>query len=222
MALSNPSMLTIYTIPTSLYCAKLRILLRHKNLEWQELPPPGGYGSAQYKTIVPSGNLPAMDDGGLVLADGEAIAEYLDERHPLPPMLPHDPAERAKMRERSRFHDTRLEPALRALFGSIKPQNRDAALNARQSATLSEKLGQLARLLDARPELPFGLGDCGYPITFAWMDALTPPLSLTITWPETVVAYRAGVEAEPAVSAELAAYLPILQDWLERTAGSTS
>ncbi|MDP3523260.1 MAG: glutathione S-transferase family protein [Hoeflea sp.] len=215
-------MLTIYAIPPSLYCAKLRIVLRHKRLEWRELPPPGGYGSADYKQIVPSGNLPAMVDGDLLLADGEAIAEYLEERHPQPPLMPEDPTARAKMRERGRFHDTRLEPALRALFGSIEPHNRDTDLNVRQSALLSEKLGQLARMLEAGPELCFGLGDCGYPISFAWMDALTPPLSLAITWPDTVVAYRARLEAEPAVAEELAAYRPILHGWVERTAGSAA
>ena len=60
-------MLTVYTIPVSLYCAKLRITLRFKALEWHEIPPPGGYGSAEYKTVVPSGNLPALRDGDLLL-----------------------------------------------------------------------------------------------------------------------------------------------------------
>jgi glutathione S-transferase len=215
-------MLTIYAIPPSLYCAKLRIVLRHKNLEWRELPPPGGYGSAAYRQVVPSGNLPAMLDGDLLLADGEAIAEYLEERHPEPPMLPRGAVERAKMRERGRFHDTRLEPALRALFGSIAPDRRDATLNDRQSALLSEKLGQLARMLEAGPELAFGLGDCGYPISFAWIDALTPPLSLTVAWPEAVLAYRARIEAAPAVAAELASYRPILDGWVQKTAGTVA
>lgn len=215
-------MLTIFAIPPSLYCAKLRIVLRHKSLEWRETPPPGGYGSAAYKQVVPSGNLPAMIDGDLLLADGEAIAEYLEERHPEAPLLPRAPADRAKMRERGRFHDTRLEPALRALFGSIEPDCRDAALNARQSAILSEKLGQLGRMLETGPDLSFGLGDCGYPITFAWIDALTAPLALNIAWPEPVIAYRARIEAEPAVAAELAAYRPILRGWVERTAGSAA
>lgn len=213
-------MLTIFTIPTSLYCAKLRIALRHKNIEWREVPPTGGYGSAAYKKIVPSGNLPAMLDGDLLLADGEAIAEYLEERYPSPPLLPQGPADRAKMRERGRFHDTRLEPALRALFGAIEPGKRDASLNARQSIALSEKLGQLGRMLEAGPALSFGLGDCGYPVTFAWIDSLTQPLSLAVEWPQSIVAYRARIEAEPAVVAELAAYRPILDDWVARTAGS--
>ncbi len=212
-------MLTIYAIPPSLYCAKLRIVLRHKNLDWREVPPPGGYGSAEYKRIVPSGNLPAMLDGDLLIADSEAIAEYLEERYPEPPLLPQAVADRARMRERGRFHDTRLEPALRALFGSISPSSRDAALTARQSALLSERLGQLGRMLEAGPDLCFGLGDCGYPITFAWIDALTSPLSLAIAWPESVAAYRARIEVEPAVAAELESYRPILRGWVDRTAG---
>ncbi|MEM6624117.1 MAG: glutathione S-transferase N-terminal domain-containing protein, partial [Pseudomonadota bacterium] len=83
-------MLRVYAIPVSLYCAKLRILLRHKGLAWEEVAPPGGYGSAAYKDHVPSGNLPALLDGDLLIADSEAIAEYLEERHPDPPMLPGD------------------------------------------------------------------------------------------------------------------------------------
>lgn len=203
-------MLTVYAIPPSLYCAKLRITLRAKALKWQELPPLGGYGSDAYKTLVPSGNLPALRDGDLLLADSEAIAEYLDEMHPNPAMMPATPASRARMRERGRFHDTRLEPALRALFGSIKAP--DPALSAAQSAKISAHLAQLAQLgLD---DLPFGLGDCGFPITFAWIDALTPVLGLSITWPKPVHAYRARIESEPPVAAELAAYRPILAAWL--------
>jgi glutathione S-transferase/maleylpyruvate isomerase len=75
-------MLTIYSVPVATYCAKLRITMRHKGLAWEELPPPGGYGSAEYKAIVPSGNLPAMVDEGFMLADSEAIAEYLNEAYP--------------------------------------------------------------------------------------------------------------------------------------------
>ncbi|MDH3762969.1 MAG: hypothetical protein OEU50_18480 [Gammaproteobacteria bacterium] len=32
-------MLTLYATPESLYCAKLRILLRHKQVRWQEIEP---------------------------------------------------------------------------------------------------------------------------------------------------------------------------------------
>lgn len=208
-------MLKLYAIPVSLYSAKTRIALRHKGLGWQELPPPGGYGSAEYKRIVASGNLPALDHDGFLIADSEAIAEYLEDRFPEPPLLPADAQGRARMRERSRFHDTRLEPALRALFGNLDPARRDAELNARQSVAMSERLGQLARLLDAAPELAFGLGDCGFAVTFAWIDALTPRLGLQVNWPGPVRAYQARLSDQAAVAAEFQTYLPRLQSWLD-------
>ncbi|MEO1115842.1 MAG: glutathione S-transferase N-terminal domain-containing protein, partial [Pseudomonadota bacterium] len=98
-------MMKLYAIPVSLYCAKLRIVLRHKNLTWEEVTPPGGYGSETYKDLVPGGSLPALDHDGHLLSDSEAIAEYLNELQPEPDMLPGDILERARLRERSRFHD---------------------------------------------------------------------------------------------------------------------
>ncbi|MEM7745404.1 MAG: glutathione S-transferase family protein, partial [Pseudomonadota bacterium] len=166
-------MLRVYAIPVSLYCAKLRIVLRHKELTWEEIPPPGGYGSAAYKDHVPSGNLPALVDGDLLIADSEAIAEYLEERHPVPAMLPSDAADRARVRERGRFHDTRLEPALRALFPflpgrSAPPESFPDA----QADQVSTRLEQLSQMLGPVAGEALSLGDCGHPITFAWLDAL--------------------------------------------------
>ncbi|MCH1474257.1 MAG: glutathione S-transferase family protein, partial [Alphaproteobacteria bacterium] len=103
-------MITLYNVPVSSYGAKVRIILAHKRIEWTELAPPDGYGSAAYRAVIPSGTVPAIIDGDLKLADSEAIAEYLDEAHPTPAMMPEDAAARAHAREISRFHDTRLEP----------------------------------------------------------------------------------------------------------------
>lgn len=209
------AMLKIYSIPVSLYCAKLRILLRHKKLAWQEELPPGGYGSAEYGAIVPSGNLPALVDGDFLLADSEAIAEYLNENFPDPAMLPDGLNERAKIRELSRFHDTRLEPALRALFPFIPLSKRNPEFAARQAGVLSQRLLQLAKLeIDAARRLT--LGDCGYAITFNWISALELPLGLDIRWPDVVRSYRAWLEACPAVAAELADYRPKLDAWIVR------
>ena len=144
-------MLKIYAIPVSLYSAKLRILLRHKGLQWEEVLPPGGYGSDEYKTVVPSGNLPAMVDGSIQLADSEAIAEYLEEAFPATPMLPDTPKLRAKAREFSRSHDTRLEPAVRAMYPQVAYETRDTdAVNA-GGAAISKHLASLALLLSKSP-----------------------------------------------------------------------
>ena len=210
-------MLKIYAIPLSLYCAKLRILLRHKNLEWNEIPPPGGYGSAEYKTVIHSGNLPALVDGDLTLADSEAIAEYLNEKFDTPPMLPEDINIRAKARELSRFHDTRLEPEVRVLFAHIAPDTRNKDVIKAQSEKITMRLRQLGSILEdcslTAPDF-LTLGDCGYPITFLWIDALTPYLGLSIKWPKEVTRYRNRLEKTPAVATEIHSYEAVLSGWL--------
>ncbi len=211
-------MLTVYTIPVSLYSAKLRILLRHKGLNWNEIPPPGGYASDEYKTIVPSGNLPALLDGDLQIADSEAIAEYLDQAHPKPAMLPRDRAAKAKVRERSRFHDTRLEPAVRALFGYLP--GRGAAPEGVLTVLaqqITARLAQFGQMLGDTPKAgeKLTLGDCGYPITFAWLDELAPRMGLDLRWTGPVTVYRARVDALPSVAEELVDYRPKLRAFLD-------
>lgn len=212
-------MLTVYAIDVSLYCAKLRIALRYKGVQWREVAPPGGYGSDEYKAIVPSGNLPALVDdtvdGGLLIGDSEAIVEYLEETRPSPPLLPSGAPARARARERSRFHDTRLEPELRRLFPQIRAAVADRDLVRRQADAMSARLHQLARLLDAQDGAELTLGDCGLPVTFAWIDALAPRFDFTIDWPADVTAYRDRIERIDAVAAELSVYRPRLANWLD-------
>jgi RNA polymerase-associated protein len=45
----------------------------------------------------PKGRVPVLDDG-FTLPESEVIMEYLEERHPDPPLLPRDAAERARAR----------------------------------------------------------------------------------------------------------------------------
>jgi len=207
--------LTVYTSPVSLYCAKLRILMRHKGLEWREEPAPGGHGSAAFLAMVPTGTLPALDHDGVVIGDSEAIAEYLDEVFPDPPMLPGDAVARVRAREMARFHDTRLEPEVRVLFGQVAPATRDAAVLRRAGERISMRLTQLAALL-AQPGMPDPptLGDCGLPVSFAWIEALDAVLDTGIAWPDPVRAYARRVGAIPAVRDEMAAYHPAIDDWL--------
>ncbi len=208
-------MITLYAIPMSSYCAKTRILLRHKGVAHQELPPPGGYGSEEYRRIVPSGNLPTLVHDGLMIADSEAIAEYLEDRFPDPPALPRDPADRARVRERSRFNDTRLDPEVRKLFPHVRPARRDAAVLAEAAGQVQARLGQLGRMLETTPEAGAALtiADCGLPITLFWIETVAAPLDLAIDWPASVTAYRDRCAALPAVAAEFATYRPLAEDW---------
>lgn len=199
----------LYSVPHSLYCAKTRILLRAKGIAWQEHSP--AEDRAGFSAASPFGNLPALQHGDFTLSDSEAIAEYLEEAFPEPPMLPQSLPLRARMRERGRFHDTRLEPAVRLLFPLVARP--DAATATRAQEAVSVRLVHLARLL-AWP-LPFGLGDCGYAPTFLWIDLLAEDLGLSITWPDAVRTWRAELAAIPAVAEELRAYQPQAMAWMD-------
>ncbi|WP_306143787.1 glutathione S-transferase family protein [Roseibium sp. MMSF_3412] len=205
-------MMKLYAIPVSLYCAKLRIVLRHKNLTWEEVPPPGGYGSETYKDLVPGGSLPALEHDGQLLSDSEAIAEYLNELRPEPDMLPGDSLERARIRERSRFHDTRLEPALRALFPMIGGE-RDAEAVAGKWSTLSERLTQMETLLPETTRC-LTLADCGLPVTCLWIGELTTHFRKDPILSRRMQAYLESLNAHGAVSTELLQYTPRLKTWM--------
>ncbi len=211
-------MLTIYSVPVAVYCAKLRIMLNHKAIPFTELPPPGGYGSDEYRSIVPSGNLPAMIHDGFMLSDSEAIAEYIDEAFPDTPMLPNTVQLRAKAREFSRSHDTRLEPSVRVIYPQVAYATRDAAAVKSGGALISKHLSSLALLLDQNPldTDTLWLCDCGFAVTFAWIKAFEAALDLPVDWPPIVVAYDARLQAIPVVAAELGAYKPAMDAYLEK------
>ena len=111
----------------STYCAKVRIILRLKSVDFEEILPPGGsYNTTEYRTLIAAGSVPAIVSGGFRLHDSDAISEFLEEQYPEPAMWPENMQKRAVLRSISRFHDTRLEPALRTLFpmvGQNSPKN---------------------------------------------------------------------------------------------------
>jgi glutathione S-transferase/maleylpyruvate isomerase len=211
-------MLTIYSVPVATYCAKLRVMMRHKGISWTELPPPGGYGSDAYRAIVPSGNLPAMIHDDFQLGDSEAIAEYLNEAYPDAPMLPEGLRLRAKTREKGRFHDTRLEPAVRAFYPQVAYETRDPAVVVSLGEALSRHLTALDLLLAHSPldTENLWLCDCGFAVTFAWIRAFEAACGLQVAWPDRVVAYDARLHLFKAVTDELAAYKPAMDAYLQK------
>ncbi|MBI5110222.1 MAG: maleylacetoacetate isomerase [Rhodocyclales bacterium] len=83
---------------------RVRIALALKGLPYDYMPVHlvkggGQQFSAEYKAMNPAALVPVLqDDDGGVLSQSLAIIEYLEETRPSPPLLPVDPAGRARVR----------------------------------------------------------------------------------------------------------------------------
>jgi maleylacetoacetate isomerase len=58
----------------------------------------GEHAADAFRALNPQSLVPALEDGGRTLIQSLAIMEYLEERHPEPPLLPRDPLDRAYVR----------------------------------------------------------------------------------------------------------------------------
>lgn len=58
----------------------------------------GEQSSEAYRALNPQGLVPALEVEGAVITQSVAILEWLEETHPSPPLLPEQPAERARVR----------------------------------------------------------------------------------------------------------------------------
>ena len=80
---------------------RVRIALNLKGLEYETVAihlRRNDQSKPDYRSVNPQGLVPTLEDGGRSLIQSLAIIEYLDEIHPEPPLLPKDPAGRARVR----------------------------------------------------------------------------------------------------------------------------
>lgn len=94
-------MLKLYSYFRSSAAGRVRIALNLKGLEY-EYEPVHLLASEQlrpeFRELNPSALVPVLVDEGKVLNQSLAIIEYLEERHPQPPLLPGSAADRARIR----------------------------------------------------------------------------------------------------------------------------
>jgi maleylacetoacetate isomerase len=79
---------------------RVRIALNLKGLAYENVPVNlmrGESHTPAYEQLNPQGIVPTLEDGGRVFQQSLAICEYLEETHPTP-VLPRDPAGRARVR----------------------------------------------------------------------------------------------------------------------------
>jgi glutathione S-transferase len=106
-------MILLYEHPLSPYAQKVKIALAEKGIPFTtRLPTAFGSGAVQdeeFKRDNPRHEVPALVDGDLQVFDSTVILEYLEDKWPETPLLPRDPAERARLRMLEDVMDTQYE-----------------------------------------------------------------------------------------------------------------
>lgn len=216
-------MLMLYTVPVSTYGQKVRLAAALMGLELAEVYPPGGYGSADYKRIVPQGTVPALVHDGFVVAESDVIIEYLDEvglrMGAARRLLPADPQVRARERERARFCDLKLELAARALYplvGSRRPVPEDAIARLRAGCRM---LGELMRPAPFLSGTEPGLADCAALPATAVIATLARHLEINPDLPGWVAPWTGRCAEHPRLGRAIAAHSEALDTWAREKQG---
>jgi len=112
----------LYSGPLSLFTAKVRIALAEKGLAYERVEVAWSL-ARRYEphhpdvlALNPKGQVPVLVDGDVVVYDSTLIGEYLEERHPEPPLFPQGLAERARCRQLEAEADEILFPHVWSLI----------------------------------------------------------------------------------------------------------
>jgi len=93
---------TLYGASYSVYVRTVRLTLAEKGVAYRQVEvdvfAPGG-PPAEYLARQPFGRIPAFDHAGFALYEATAIARYIDEVFPGPPLSPGEPRRRARMNQ---------------------------------------------------------------------------------------------------------------------------
>jgi glutathione S-transferase len=185
-------MLTLYDAPRCPYCARVRIALAEKDVEYEVLEVDLQNRPAWIYEKNATGRVPVVEDGGWLLPESAVIMEYLEERYPEPPLLAADPADRALARLWIFRHDDFTRP-----YYALRREEDGAA------ERFDAELAKLDAALDARSWLggaEFGLADIAY---VPWVLRARDMLGVSLDDFPHVAAWAERLAERPSIAAEV-------------------
>lgn len=151
------AMMTVYSDPACPFCHRTRIVIHEKNITANIEDIIDGQWPEDVAAANPYGASPTLIDRDMVLFDSNIIINYFDERFLHPPLMPVDPADRAK----ARLMLHRIDKDWYTLWNVLTGVEKGNVTKARK--IVQEDLTVLAPLFAASPYFmsnEFSLLDC--------------------------------------------------------------
>ena len=166
--------LLLYEHPLSPYAQKVKISLREKGVPFEVRLPEGigtGATGGGFASANPRGEVPALIHGGTAIFDSTIILEYIEDVWPAPPMLPADPAARAKVRMIEDVMDTQFEAITWGLGELNFFKRAEGSLKAHMEAQARTQASAFFAMLETQ------LGDADWfnGAQFGWGDLSVVP-----------------------------------------------
>src|SRR5262245_43434247 len=183
-------MLTLYDAARCPYCARVRIVLAEKSVQYAPIEIDLDDRPSWLYEKNPLGRVPVLEEDGFVLPESRVIMEYLEERYPDPPLLPSDTDERALARLWLERFDAFSRPYYDVIFDGGPVEELEAAL-----AKLDADLEGRSYLAGAR----FGLADIAY---VPWVIRVESRAGIDLTTYSNLSSWLDLLAGRPAVARE--------------------
>ncbi len=151
-------MIKLYDFKSSPNCQRVKVVLAEKNLSYEIVPvdlKKQEQKTPEFLKLNPYGKVPVLVDDGTTLYESCIINEYLDEKYFNPPLLPANPAKRARARIVTDYGLAHLDGTYQKLrlelMKETKEQNQEIVQAAKNS--LRQLLRPLEEELDEQPYL---------------------------------------------------------------------
>jgi glutathione S-transferase len=184
-------MLTLYDAARCPYCARVRIVLAEKDVEYEAIEIDLADRPAWIYEKNATGRVPVLEEDGWLLPESAVIMEFLEDRYPEPPLLAADAADRALARLWIFRHDDFTKPYYALRRGEDGAAERfDAELGKLDAA-----LAQRAWLGGA----DYGLADIAY---VPWVLRARDMLGVSLDAFPAVAAWLQRLVERPSIAME--------------------
>ncbi|MBS9715343.1 glutathione S-transferase family protein [Pseudohalocynthiibacter aestuariivivens] len=147
----------LYHVPLSPFCRKVRLVLAEKKIEVDLVEERYWEQDADFLRRNPAGKVPVLKMDGLMMSESTPICEYIEEKHPTPPLLPKSATERFETRRLVSWFDDKFhsevtskllyERVNKKVTGEGYPDSKNVKAGAK---AIKYHLDYMAWLLDQR------------------------------------------------------------------------